>query len=1125
LLAYLALSERSPQPRRILAAFLWPDRSETEALDSLRYTLSHLRAALEDRQTPDPVLQVSRNEIGLHPQAQPWVDALEFERLAAACEAQASGEMLPPPPALQAALALYRGPFLQGFSIDDSPEFKRWALDRREHFERLRLRLLHLLAASCEQACLLQQAEAACQAVLAAQPLDEAAQRRLARLQARSETPAVQNPAPNPRARTPFVARQRELAGLGAALDRALSGQGQVALVTGEPGSGKTTLLSEFARQALHHHPDLLVVGGHSNAYSGVGQPYLPFIESLQMLAGEWDPLPWANSLDQAHQLRLQAALPWVARTLAETAPSLLEHFIGRTALIQRLAQVSGARPAWLTALQRARPPGSAQGGLAPLEMGALYEQYTRLVIVLARQSPLVLLLDDLQWVDPGSISLLFHLARRSPNSPVLIVAAYRSGEIAAQAGTSAHPLHGMVAELRSLFGSTLIDLDQTDEQAFVAAYLDQDPLLQPQRLEAAFRLALARHTGGNPLFLAELLRYLKTAGALQRAADGAWTSRPELNWQRLPERIEAAIATRIARLPEPWIDWLTTASVEGDSFTAEVVSRVHDLDERILLNTLSGPLNVSRGAHRLLQFEGVQWVEGQRRSLYRFRHALFRTYLYERMSAAERSQRHAAVGQALETLHTHSEGLPGAYASQLARHFEAAGLAERAAGYWLQASRHAIFLAAAPMAIAGCRRGLALLAGQPDSPARDRLSLQLNLGLAAALMAASEWAGEERGAALQQALQGMQRFGSDRDLPELFPLLFIQVNWLILHSQLLQAAALAERMLEMAGEQPGLQLALACWSAGACRLFLADFPAARAAMERGLAVYEAAGRPPTLGLVGTDLTVMCQAWLALLLLWMGFPDQAWQRILQARRRAEQIGKNLNLGAVMVISCNVAVYRGDLLTAVRLSTELLQMTQELETPLLQGLALLMHGRALAAGAAPHSPQAQAGADAFRQGGDLLGRLDAAVISQMLSPHVAAALLKIGQIDAGLALLQQASEVIAASGLPDNIAAELFRAQAELLLAASPAQPEQAEALLLRSLQASRQAGALMWELEAALSLGRLWKADRPLQARRLLAEVYGRFTEGWQSANLQAARALLDELDQSAACDGYKPDR
>ena len=229
-------------------------------------------------------------------------------------------------------------------------------------------------------------------------------------------------------------------------------------------------------------------------------------------------------------------------------------------------------RRAWKGQLDRLRqPPGgeprNRQFGLQQVD---LFGQVTRVLQLLARSHPLLLILDDVQWADAGSVSLLFHLGRRLAGSRILVVAAYRPDTIAPPSPDGArHPLETVVTEIQRVSGDRPIDLDQCEGRQFVEALLDAEP----NRLSAAFRAQLVRHTEGHPLFTVELLRSLQESGGLVRDAEGRWVEGAALHWEKLPARVEAVIAERIGRLPDRCRALLAVASVEGEEFTAEAVA------------------------------------------------------------------------------------------------------------------------------------------------------------------------------------------------------------------------------------------------------------------------------------------------------------------------------------------------------------------------------------------------------------------------------------------------------------------------------------------------------------------------------------------------------------------------
>jgi DNA-binding SARP family transcriptional activator len=1173
LLAYLATENGRAHSRQSLAELFWPDRSNREALDSLRFALSNLRATLQDRRAAPPVLLIERSQVQFNPQAEAWVDVALFQEQATAFETAVSSGSTLPLTDLQAALALYQGSFLQGVNPGDSLDFETWVLGKREQFERLRLRLLYFLGAGLEANGSFAQAEEAYRQILESQPWDENTHQHLMLLLASTGQYAAalaqyencrlalrefeiepgreinliyhhikkEQAAPGHTGELspgsldkphpiPFVAREREMDRLESFLSRALAGQGQVALITGEAGSGKTALLNEFSGQALGCHPDLLIVGGRCNAYAGLGQPYQPFIECIQMLAGEWSSLPWAEKLPPENLERLGLALPQIAEVLLQKSPDLLDHFVNRFELAQRLqAQESSlpAKPSWQKIISR---DTAAPGEPVRLESGILFEQVTRFFIEVASQKPLVLLLDDLQWVDPGSAALLFHLARRAATSRILILGAYRPGEVNLDGEAGQHLLLGIVTELQRYAGNIRVDLDQTDERAFVSAYLQRDPLLSPNRLDKAFCSALARRTDGNPLFTIELLRGLQARGEILRAEDGFWVSSPTLDWDHLPERVEAAIAGRIARLPSKWLDWLSTASIEGESFTAEVLARVHGVDEKVIRHDLSGPLCMARGGHRLLQAEGVQWLgatggQAAHLSRYRFRHILFQTYLYQQLDPVERSQRHAAVGLILEELYAAQPEFLTKYAAELARHFDTGGLPEKAASYHLEAGKQAVFLASAQVAVAHYRRGLELLADLPHSPTRNRLEIRLYLALGAPFLSASGWGGSERQQSIQKALDLLQEAGltSQKFLPEssataaewldLLMAIYAQADWLVSQGELERAVQLGEQMLALAGKQAGQPLALAYRILGASYLFQGEFPLARRHLEAALAVNVAIGQPAPQWWIEGDLEIICRAMLGFVLAASGYPDQAREQTARALSRARSLKRFSLMGSALIFACEVAVLRKDLTTLRALADELFQLRQAKaeEMRFFQAYGFAADGYIKTLQAEPESEQALAGLALIQRGMNLWESTGTRSGRGQWIVRLADACLQAGEIEMGLEITQEALTGNATHWVGAGLS-RIYRLRGELLLLQKKPDHTRAEACFTRALEIARQQGAHTFELSAALSLVKLWQSDRPVEARQLLEEACAWFTEGYETPDWQEAQTLLRSI-------------
>ncbi|HNS50651.1 MAG TPA: BTAD domain-containing putative transcriptional regulator [Anaerolineae bacterium] len=723
LLAYLATEWDRPHSREKLAGLFWPDSNETAARASLSHALTNLRTLLAADGLP-PILLADRQSVQLNPEAGIAVDAAAFQDLAGKKDVSS----------LRQAAELYRGRYLEGFSLPGCPEVEEWLLLEQEHVHRQAMEALARLASVCEEECELERAlvftwrqleldpawesahqgamrllalagrrDAAlaqyqvCRRVLAeelgVEPSTETARLyeqirdgKLAALPGLWRGPEVA-PAPlpgfltgraAPGARPVFVAREAELARLGRYLEAALSGRGQVAFVVGGPGRGKTALLAEFARRAMEAQPDLLLAMGSGGAYAGTGDPYLPFREVLAMLTGDVEARWAAGSVAAYHARRIWEALPEVGTVLVERGAGLVGTLLPGREVLARARAAAVGEAGWLGRLARLAAEEMPARGL---EQSHLFEQYSNVLLDLSEQRPLLVVIDDLQWADLASIGLLFHLSRRIERGRILIAGAYRPHELAQVRDGGRHPLEPALAGVPQRFGDVWLDLAATDEaegRLFVDRFLDTEP----NRLSAGFREALFGRTGGHALFTIELLQGMQERGCLRRDEETRWVESEELDWGRLPARAEAAIAERIDRLPAELRELLAAASVEGEEFTAQAAALVLGMDELQVLRLLRREL---AARHRLVRKQGEVRLDGRSLSRYRFSHYLVQYHLYQGTDEGERRVLHLRTGEALENLY---EGHLEEAAVQLARHF--AGDPERERRYCKMAGERA---------------------------------------------------------------------------------------------------------------------------------------------------------------------------------------------------------------------------------------------------------------------------------------------------------------------------------------------------------------------------------------------------------------------------------------------------
>jgi ABC-type oligopeptide transport system substrate-binding subunit/DNA-binding SARP family transcriptional activator len=756
LLAYLAVEGDRPHRREKLVGLLWPEWPEANARANLSQALYNLRVAIGDRTAEPSFLLISPRTIQFNRASDHSLDVTLLTELPEA----------PSLAQLKEVAAAYEGPFLGDFSLPDSAPFEEWALAIRERLHRLALdamlrlarlyegqndlepaldplhrgveldlcweeghyQIMRLLALIGRRSGALEQYERCRSSLWRELGVEPAATtvelfERIRREELGPE-PAVEIELPGwlvqaeDAPRPLFVGRERQLAKLERFLEAAVAGQGQVAFITGGPGRGKTALMDEFAHRAMEAHPDLLVAAGHCNAFAGAGDPYLPFRQVMGMLTGEVETRWAAGAISREHASRLWKAIPAVAAALVDQGRDLIDILVPETALLKRVKAAVPGADLWgrLNAFIEQQQAAPDQ-----LETRQLLQQVVQVLQVLAAERPVLLLLDDLQWVDSASVALLFHLGRELAGVRVLIVGAYRPEEVALPRDGERHPLEKVLSEFKRQYGQVWLDLaqaEQVESRAFVDAFLDSEP----NRLGEAFRAGLVRHAGGHPLFTVELLRSLQERGDLVLDGEGRWVEGPSLDWEALPARVEGVIQERIGRLEQELRDILTIASVEGEAFTAQVVARVGEIEERKVLRQLSRELAKQ---HRLVRERGEECVGRQTLSHYRFAHALFHRYLYNELSAGERRLLHREVGGMLELLYGEDAER---MAPQLARHFDEAGMPEKAIRYLLASGDRARLAYAHQEAIAAYKRALVLLTREADYHRAARTAMKLGL-------------------------------------------------------------------------------------------------------------------------------------------------------------------------------------------------------------------------------------------------------------------------------------------------------------------------------------------------------------------------------------------------------------
>jgi predicted ATPase len=656
------------------------------------------------------------------------------------------------------------------------------------------------------------------------------------------------------------------------------------------------------------------------------------------------------------------------------------------------------------------------------------------------------------------------------------------------------HPLHGMVQELCGRGQAAELRLEVLPAAA-VAAYV-AGRLGGP--VAAALTAFIAERTDGNALFMVNMLEHLVQQGHVVHRS-GGWTLRPEAEAVSVPEGLRQLLGRRLEALKPEARQVLEAASVVGEVFSvAAVAAALRGAMEEIeaVCEGLAAP-------HHFLADTGLtSWPDGTSAGSYRFQHALYQWVLYGGLGTVRRQRLHRRIGARLEAAYG---ARAGEIAAQLAVHCERGGEVGRAVQAWQQAAEQAGRRHAYHEASAALRRGLALLATVPESPVRAQQELTLRLMLGELLMCVKGMAAPDAGDEYARAHTLCQQLGEPPDLCRVLYGLFRSHAG---QGRARAAGEVSQQLLALAQRQPAMVgLLEGHLAVGGAAFFRGDFVAARAHLEQCRSLTDSLLFPSPSCRGWFVAGVEHIAWLVLALWALGYADQAQQRSQEALARARQVEDPPSLwlaecSAAMLSHCrrDVAGTRAHAEAAMALAAAQGFGHRVELGRIQQGWALVLQGDAAADVA--HISQGVAGTQAS----------GAKVIRPYWLSLLAEAYGQVGRPEAGLAVLAEALTVVATTETR-WWEAELYRLQGDLLLHLPTPDASQAEASFLRALDVARHQQAKALELRAATSLSRLWQQQaRRTEARQLLADIYRWFAEGFDTADLQTAKALLEEL-------------
>jgi predicted ATPase len=486
----------------------------------------------------------------------------------------------------------------------------------------------------------------------------------------------------------------------------------------------------------------------------------------------------------------------------------------------------------------------------------------------------------------------------------------------------------------------------------------------------------------------------------------------------------------------------------------------------------------------------------------YTFKHALIQDVAYQSLLRSTRQQYHQRIAQVVEAR------FPELCATQpelLAHHYTEAGCHEQAVRYWQRAGQQASDRSAYLEAVSHLTTGIELLTTLPETSERTQQAVTLYIALGAALQMAKGQAAPEVEQAYTQAYALCQQVG---ETPQLAPVLFGLWRFYLARLHLHTARELGDTLLRLAQQahDPSLSV-IAHHALGVTWLYLGALPAARPHLEEGIARYTPDQRRASVYRMGLDPGVGCRLFAAMTLWLLGYPDQALARLHDALALAHALSHPYSLAFARCWAAHVSHFRRDVPAAHEQAEAVVALSTEQGFPQWAALGTIFRGWALAM-----QGQGEAGMAQVRQGLAAYRATGAALSVPFYCTVLAEVSAHLGHPDDGLQALAEAHTLVEQHEFR-WWEAEIYRLRGALLLQQPGMPPAEAEAWLRRALDVARRQEAKSLELRAAMSLARLWQQEgKRAEAHALLAPVYAWFTEGFDTADLQEARALLDEL-------------
>ena len=845
---------------------------------------------------------------------------------------------------------------------------------------------------------------------------------------------------------TTLVGREEEFGLLLRRWARAKNGEGQVVLLSGEPGIGKSRLTAALLESVLAEpHTCLRYFCSPQHRDSAL----YPIIGQMERAAG------------LAHDDSPRARLDKLDALLARTSTSAPDAAL----FAEMLSLTNDGRYPTTELMPQLRRQRTLEALTAQME-------------ALTRTGPVLMIFEDVQWIDPTSLEALGRAVDQIRSVRLLLIMTFRPEFDPPWIG-SPH-----------VTALTINRLGRRDIEAMISRVVG-DKLLPP-----SIQQDIIERTDGIPLFVEEMTKAVLEAES-EGAAEHVVTAVPSPALA-VPSSLHASLMARLDRLG-PAKELAQIGAAIGREFSHALLAAVVRKPEGELESALDRLI-----AAGLLFRQGIP-----PHATYLFKHALVQDAAYGTLLREPRRALHARIA---ETLESHFAKTADSQPELLARHCTEAGLIEKAAGWWGKAGQRSLARSALVEAAEQLTRALGQIATLPPSAELRRAEIRLQVALINPLLHVKGYAAPESKAAVERARLLIERAEALGE-PSEDPLLLFSVlygswvaNFIAFNGHVMRE--LATRFLELAEKQgAAVPRMIGHRLMGTSLTATGDIAEARAHHDQAIALYDPARHRPLVTRFGQDAGVSALSFRSLSLWFLGYPDAALADADHALKVAREIGQAATLMFALAITNFTRIFCRSCGAASERIDELIALADEKGASQRKAEGVIQKGCVLALiGEAPGAVQMiTSGATAWQATG-------AKVWVPLYLSYLAMAYAEVGQINDARRCIDEAMTAMEATN-ERWYEADIHRIAGEIALISPKPNGAKAEAYFAHALAVARKQQAKSFELRAAMSMARLWcDQGKPDEARDLLAPVYGWFTEGFDTSDLKQAKVMLDEF-------------